>query len=148
MATDTTRLEENKRIARRLNDEVWGEGNLDLIDEFVAEEYVEHNTASPEDIHGREGYRENVRMVREAFPDMDVTLHDVIAEGDGVVTHYTITGTHDGPLMGIEPTGAEIEFSGMAIARIEDGKLVEDWSQVDLYGLMGQLGLGPDLAPE
>lgn len=145
MATDTSRLEQDKEIARRINDEVWGEGNLDLIDEYVAEDYVEHNTASPEDIHGREGYRANVEMVREAFPDMDVTLNDIVAERDTVVTHYTITGTHCGPLMGIEPTGTEVSFSGMAIARIEDGKLVEDWSNVDLFGLMQQIGVGPDL---
>lgn len=145
MATDTTRLAEHREIARRVNDEIWGEGNLDLIDEYVAEDYVEHNTASPEDIHGREGYRANVETVREAFPDVDVVLHHVVAEGDTVATHYTITGTHRGPLMGIEPTGVEVEFSGMAVARIEDGRLVEDWSCVDLFGLMEQLGVGPDV---
>lgn len=141
MATDTSRHQENKEIVRRMNNEVWGEGNLDLIDEYVDEDYVEHNTASPEDIHGREGYKANVEMVREAFPDMDVTVEDVVAEDDRVAFRYTITGTHEGELMGIDSTGAEVAISGMAIARFEDGEVVEDWSHVDLFGLLQQLGV-------
>lgn len=137
-------LKRNKGLVRRINEEAWGEGNLDLIDEHVAEDYVEHNNASPEPIRGPEGYKENVRMIRNAFPDMDVTTDHLIAEGDLVVNHYTITGTHEGPLTGIEPTGAEVTFSGMAIIRFEDGKIVEDWGNVDLFGLMQQIGAIPD----
>ena len=137
----TDRIEGNKEIQRRMNDEVWGEGNLDLIGEYVAEDYVEHNTASPQAIHGPDGYRENVEMTRTAFPDMGVINEDLVAEDDRVAYRYTITGTHQGPVMGIEPTGEEVEISGMGIARIEDGKLVESWSNVDVMGLMVQLGV-------
>jgi steroid delta-isomerase-like uncharacterized protein len=136
-----TTTEANKEIVRRMNEEVWGEGNLDLVDEYVAADYLEHNTASPEDIHGREGYKANVEMVRTAFPGMEVTTENLVAEGERVAFRYTITGTHEGELMGIEPTGTEVNFSGMAIARFEDGKVVEDWSNVDLFGLMQQLGV-------
>lgn len=133
--------EENKELVRRSNAELWGEGNLDIIDEYVAEEYVEYNTASPEPIRGREGYRENVKRVRSAFPDLDVTAEDLVAEGDKVVTRYTITGTHDGPLMGIDPTGNKVEFEGISIGRLKDGQVVEGWSIIDVFGLMQQLGV-------
>lgn len=131
----------NKDTIRRMNDEVWGEGDLDLIDEYVAADYVEHNTASPQEIRGPDGYRENVEMVRAAFPDMDVITENLIAEGDKVVYRYTITGTHQGPLMGIDPTGKGVEISGIGIAQIEDGNLVESWSNVDSFGMMHQLGV-------
>lgn len=68
----------NKELARRSNEELWGEGNLDVLDGYVADDYVGHNTASPEPIRGPEGYRENVRMVRSAFPNLEVTTGGVI----------------------------------------------------------------------
>ncbi len=135
------REEENKALVRRSNDELWGDGNLDIIDEYVAEDYIEYNTAVPEPIRGREGYRENVKMVRSAFPDLEVTTEDLIAEGDKVVSRYTLTGTHDGPLMGIDPTGTEVEFEGISIGRLEAGMVVEGWSNIDIFGLMQQLGV-------
>lgn len=137
----TTTQADTKEIVRQMNEEVWGEGDLDLIDEYVAEDYVEHNTASPRDIHGPDGYRENVEMVRAAFPDMDVIVEDIIADGDKVAYRYTIVGTHEGPFMGIEPTGVEVEIAGSGIARFEDGQLVESWSNVDVMGTMQQLGV-------
>ncbi len=133
--------DETTEIIRRMNDHVWDEGDLTRIDEYVAADYVEHNTASPQDIHGPDGYRANVEMVRTAFPDMDLITQDLIAEADKVVYRYTIVGTHDGELLGIEPTGREVEIAGMGIVRIEDGKLVKGWSNVDIFGLMVQLGV-------
>ena len=133
--------EQNKNLVRRSNDELWDEGNLEIIDEYVAEGYVEYNTASPEPIRGPEGYRENVEMVRAAFPDLDVTTEDLIAEGDKVATRYTLRGTHQGQLMGIEPTGKEVEIEGISIGRLEDGRVVEGWSNIDVFGMMQQLGM-------
>lgn len=132
---------DHKEIVRRMNDDVWGEGNLDLIDEYDADDYVEHNTASPEDIHGPAGYKANVEMFHSAFADVAVTTEHLVAEGDKVANHYTIAATHHGPFMDIEPTGAQVSVSGIAIARFEDGKLVEDWSNVDVFGLLTQLGV-------
>lgn len=80
-------------------------------------------------------------MVRTAIPDMDLITEDLIAEDDTVVYRYTIVGTHEGELLGIEPTGREVEIAGMGIARIKDGQLVEGWSNVDIFGLMVQLGV-------
>lgn len=133
--------DQNKELVRRSNDEIWGKGNLDILHEYVAEDYVEYNTASPEPIRGPEGYRENVEMVRSAFPDLEVSTEDLIADGDKVVSRYKLTGTHDGPLMGIEPTGTEVEFEGISIGRLEDGKVVEGWSNIDVFGMMQQLGV-------
>lgn len=136
-----TALEDNKELVRRSNEEIWDKGNLEYLDDYVAEDYVEHNTASPEPIRGPEGYRQNVEMIRGAFPDMSVTTEDLIAEGDKVVTRYTIRGTHEGELMGIEPTGNEVEIEGVSIGKLEDGKVVEGWSNIDVMGMMTQLGV-------
>lgn len=132
---------DTKEIVRRMNDEVWGEGSLDLIDEYAGDDYVEHNTASPETIRGPGGYKENVEMFHSAFSNVEVTTEQLIAEGDKVVNHYTIRGTHDGPFMGIDPTGTEVAVSGIAIAKFQDGKIVEDWSNIDVLGMMQQLGV-------
>lgn len=137
----TTTETEHKDIVRRMNEEVWGDGDLALIDEFVADDYVEHNTASPEDIRGPAGYKENVEMFHAAFSDVTVTTEHLIAEEDKVVNHYTIEAVNDGPFMGIEPTGTEVSVSGIALAVFQDGQIVEDWSNVDVFGLMQQLGL-------
>lgn len=136
-----TANEENKELVRRSNEEVWDKGNLDHLDDYVAEDYVEYNSASPEPIRGREGYKQNVEMVRGAFPDLSVTTEDLIAEGDKVVTRYTLTGTHQNPFMGIEPTGNEVKIEGISIGRLEDGRVVEGWTNIDVMGMMQQLGV-------
>ena len=133
--------ETNKELVRRSNDEIWGDGNLDLIEGYVADDYVEHNAASPQPIHGPEGYKENVQMVRSAFPDLEVTTEDLIAEGDKVVTRYTLRGTHEGELMGIEPTGKTVEVQGISFGKLKDGMIVEGWSIIDSMGMMQQLGV-------
>lgn len=137
----TTPETEHKEIVRRMNDEVWGEGSLEPIDEYVAEEYVEHNTASPKEIRGRQGYKENVETFHDGFAGVAVTTENLLAEGNKVVNHYTIRAVHDGPYMGIEPTGSEVSVTGIALAVFEDGSIVEDWSNVDVFGLMQQLGM-------
>lgn len=137
MATQTNL----KDLMYRVNDELWSEGTLDFIDEYVDPDYVEHNNASPEPVRGREGYRENIQMVRTAFPDLDVTTEHIVFQGDLAFNHYTITGTHDGPFMGIEPTGNDITVTGMSLGRFEDGRVVEGWTNADVFGMMQQLGL-------
>lgn len=132
---------EIENLIRRVNTELYGEGNFDLIAEYVAEDYVEYNSASPEPIRGRDGYRENVQMVRSAFPDLEVSTEDLIVTDETAVNHWTITGTHEGAAMGIEPTGRQVEFSGISIGKFADGKVVEGRTIVDMYGLMQQLGV-------
>lgn len=136
-----TTEDEIRDVERRISEEAFGEGNLDLLDEYVAEEYVGHNPGAQEDIHGREELKEFVTTFRSAFPDLDVTVEDQIVEGDRVVQRNRLTGTHEGELMGIPPTGESVEITAIGITAWEDGKGVEHWAQVDMMGLMEQLGV-------
>lgn len=140
MAMDITRLEENKRLVRRLHEAVWNEGNLDAVDEILAEDYVEHNPAVPKTIHGRDAYKENVAVFRDAFSAFAIVAEDVIAEGDIVVYRHTRRGTHDGAFMGIEPNGNSFEIAGVAVHRIENEQVAEAWVTIDALGLLEQLG--------
>ena len=130
----------NEEIARRLHTDVW-DGNLDLVDEIIAEDYVEHSSAHPEGVHGPEEFRREVEMFRAAFPDLSVTEEDTVAEGDRVASRVTFQGTQTGEFQGVEPTGKTVTFEAIAINRFEDGKIVEAWVQTDVMGLMQQLGV-------
>jgi steroid delta-isomerase-like uncharacterized protein len=134
-------VEENKALARRVLDEMFNKGNLDVADELLAPDYVDHDPAMAEDIHGPEGFKEYVGAYRSAFSDLHLEIEDQIAEGDKVVTRWTGTGTHDGELAGIPPTGNRVTLPGMEIVRISDGKLVEGWEGYDMANLMRQLGV-------
>jgi len=140
----TAQLEENKAIARRLFEEVWSQGKLDVADEIFATDYFGHIAGSPE-VRRLEGFKQFVSMYRTAFPDLQFTIEDQIAEGDKVVTRWTSTGTHKGELMGIPPTGVQSTSTGIAIDRIAGGKIVEVWSNWDTLGLLQQLGAVPPI---
>ena len=133
--------EENKALARRVLEEMFNKGNLDVADKLLAPDYVNHDAAMPEDVHGPEGFKQYVSAYRSAFSDIHVEIEDQIAEGDKVVTRWTGTGTHDGELAGIPPTGNRVTLPGMEIVRISDGKLVEGWEGYDMMNLMRQLGV-------
>ena len=135
--------EENKAISRRVAEEIFNGGNLDLVDELYASDYVLHDPSLPEDLIGPEGIKQYVAMNLGAFPDARVTVEDEIAEGDKVVSRWTATGTHTGDFMGIPPTGNRVEISGVTINRFSGGKIAEDWYQCDDLGMMRQLGLIP-----
>ena len=96
-----------------------------------------------QDIQGSEEAKQFVATFLEAFPDLNVTVEDEIAEGDKVVTRWTIRGTHQGELMGIAPTEKQIELKGITIHRIEGDKIAEEWSRYDNLGMMQQLGALP-----
>lgn len=132
-----TTTEENKRLARRIPEEVATEGKIHLIDDLFAEEFVEHSGGNHYD---REEFKQHIEAAREAFPDLDVTVENLIAEGNTVAQHVTIRGTHEGEIMGIEPTGNEIEISNMVFSRIEDGQVVERWRTTDELNRLQQLG--------
>ena len=95
--------QENKAVSRRVAEEIFNEGNLDLADELYAPDYVLHDPSLPEDLHGPEALKQYAAMNLGAFPDARVTVEDQIAEGDMVVTRWTATGTHTGELLGIPP---------------------------------------------
>ena len=136
--------EQNKAIARRAIEEVFSaQGNLDVADELFAPNYVHHDPASPEDIRGPEGAKEFAGMYRTAFPDVQLSTQDQIAEGDKVVTRWIASGTHQGEFMGIAPSGNRVTVAGTSIERIVDGKIVETWDNYDALGMMQQIGATP-----
>lgn len=132
--------EEIRDLVERFTDEAWNGGNLDLIDELFAPDYVGHDAPRPEPVRGPEGMKEFLRMYRHAFSDAVITLDDVIIAGDKVVTRWTGRGTHDGDLMGIPPTGTPVAFTGIRIFRVANGQIAEGWVVWDTFGLMRQLG--------
>jgi steroid delta-isomerase-like uncharacterized protein len=138
---DPMSTEENKALARRVIEQMFNEGNLDVADELLALDYVDHDPSLPEDVHGPEGFKQYVGMYRSAFSDLHVQIEDQLAEGDRVATRWTGTGTHDGELAGIAPTGKRVTVPGMEIVRIANGRLVEGWEGYDSGTLMRQLGV-------
>jgi predicted ester cyclase len=136
--------EENKTLLRRSVEEIFSaQGDLDVADEIYAPDYVGHNPLDPEDVRGPEGAKEQARMYRSAFPDVRLSIEEQVAEGDRVVTRWIGSGTHQGEMMGIVPTGNQIRVDGITISRIQDGKVVEDWELFNALGLMQQLGAVP-----
>jgi steroid delta-isomerase-like uncharacterized protein len=135
--------EENKAIVRRINDEVWSEGHLDVIDELIADDFIATVVGAPEQIRGPQGFREFVVMYRTAFPDLRITVDEQFAEGETVVTRWTATGTNEGELMGIPATGKQATVAGININRVSGGKLVEGWGLFDQLGLLQQIGAVP-----
>lgn len=130
--------EANLESVRREFEEAWNSGNLDLIDELYADEYVGHSTTR--DIEGPEGRKQYIGMFRAAFSDGEIEVEDLLAADDKVVARYSWHGTHDGELLGIGPTGNQVDVGSIAITRFEDGKVAEHWINGDMYGLMKQLG--------
>jgi steroid delta-isomerase-like uncharacterized protein len=129
-----------KKLSRRLFDEVWNTGDLDTVDELMAPDYVAHTAGFGETIEGSGAFKDFVARMREAFPDWRSTVEHQIAEGDYVAIRWISRGTHDGPFMGMEPTGRRVEMTGTTIFRLQDGKLAEGWAHPDLLGLLQQIG--------
>ena len=136
--------EENKAIARRALEEIFSaQGDLDVADELIAPNYIGHDPVSPEDVRGPEGVKEFAGMYRNAFPDVQMSVEDQIAEGDMVATRWIASGTHQGDMMGIAPSGNRVTVSGTSIERIVDGKIEETWDNYDALGMMQQIGAIP-----
>jgi predicted ester cyclase len=132
--------------SRRLIEQSFNEGNLALIDELVAPEAVNHDSGLPaamRDLRGPEGLKRVVTMYREAFPDVRMTVDDVIAADDKVVLRWHSEGTHRGELARLAPTGARGSVTGISIDRWQDGKIVEAWAEWDNMGLARQIGAAP-----
>lgn len=135
-------LDQNKQIVRRLVDEAQNAGHLDVVDELLSEDFVDH---SP--LEGLPGNREGVRILfgalRQAFPDLRVEISEQIAEDDRVVTRKTFRGTHDGPFLGLPATGSSVRFEVIDILTIRDRRICEHRLVLDKLSLMQQLGAIP-----
>src|SRR5712664_1320277 len=138
--------EGNKFVIRRSFEELWNKGNLSLADELFAPNYAHHDPSTPDVGRGPEGEKKRVALYRTAFPDLRLTIEDVIAEGQTVMARWSCRGTHKGALSGIAPTGKQITISGITVGRLANGKIAESYVSWDALGLMQQLGVIPELA--
>ena len=134
--------EENKALTRRQLEEVFNKHNPGAVDQFFGPDYVNHS-ALPGMPNDRDGLKASVSGFLSAFPDLKVTSDFQVAEGDKVVMRYTATGTHTGELMGMPATGKRVHMTGISIARVAGGKIVEEWNEADMMGMMQQLGVVP-----
>lgn len=135
-------LEKNKAIVQNAYEKIWNQGNLDAADKFFTADYVYH--AVPE-IHGAEGVKQHVAALRTSSPDFHLSIEDMIAEGDKVVSRWTGGGTQESEFMGIPSSGKKVNLTGILISRIENGKIAEEWETSDQLGLLQLLGVVPPM---
>ena len=135
--------EEYKVAFRRTYEELFNQGNLAVAEEVIAPDFVNHE-APADHTPGPESMRVVAGMLRTAFPDLHFTIEDLVAEGDLVAGRVTMRGTHEGPLMGMPPTGRQVEQAHMHFVRFQNGKAVEHWGVRDDVGMLRQLGLMPE----
>jgi steroid delta-isomerase-like uncharacterized protein len=134
---------QSKRITRRIFEEMESQGNLAIADDIFARDFINHTPFG--EMHGPEGAKQFVTRLRTAFPDLHVTVEDQIAEGDKVATLWTARGTHQGKFQGIPATGKQMKVRGIVISQLANGKIVEQWGNPDVLGIMQQLGAMPTL---
>lgn len=139
MTDPTQQLEANKRVIRQFG-EAWASGDVDALDDLVAEDCVLH-VSGVGPLHGREEVEQTVQMYQAAFSDLAIEIHDLVAEDDKVVKHFTGSGTHRGEFLGIEATGEYSETPGFSLYRLDDGKIVEATMIGDFLALLQQLGV-------
>jgi steroid delta-isomerase-like uncharacterized protein len=138
--------DENDRtcaVVVRYYDEIWNQGRLDVCDELIAPDYVNHSAPLPDLPEGPEGLKQTVAAVRHAFPDVHYTIEDMVLGEDKAALRVTMRGTHRGEFLGVAPTGRTIEVQELQIEHLRDGQIVAHWHQIDDLGLQRQLGLLP-----
>jgi steroid delta-isomerase-like uncharacterized protein len=132
--------EASKAVVRRFYAELWSEGRLDVADELFAPDFIGHAPGNSL-TRGPAGVKKLIGDWRTGVPDLRLEIHAQVAEGSRCTTRFTGHGTHQGLWLGIPPTGKEVSLSGIAITRIVDGKVVSDWGEFDVMGLLQQLGV-------
>ncbi len=135
-------LEENKALVRRWFEEVWNKGRADAIPELFAEDGIARGLSDDVNapLKGPSGFLPFHAQFREAFPNIEVVVEDQIAEGDRVATRCSVRGKHQGDSLGFAATQSPVEFTGVTITRIKDGKIVEAWNNFDFMKMYKQLG--------
>jgi steroid delta-isomerase-like uncharacterized protein len=135
--------EENKQLIRRWFEEVWNNGRVEAIEEMFDENGIAHGLSDDPayPIKGPREFRPFHTLFREAFPNMMIVVEDVVAEGDRVAARCSVRAKHEGNFMGRAATQAPVEFTGITIARIDNGKIVEAWNNFDFMKLHKQVGL-------
>jgi len=135
--------EENKQLIRRWFAEVWNDGRADAIEEMFDENGIAHGLSDDpsQPITGPQEFRPFHTLFRDAFPNMEIVVEDMIAEGDKVAARCSVRAKHEGDFLGKEATQSPVEFTGMTIVRIANGKIVEAWNNFDFMRLHKQVGL-------
>ena len=133
----------NKQIVDEFIQALFTRGELDAVDRYLSPDFVNHDPTFPDQPPDRESMRGASEVIRAAFPDWHSDVEDLIAVGDKVVERFTASGTHEGELMGVSPTGRTITLPGINIFRLQDGKIVERWGMLDMLGFTRQLGAVP-----
>jgi steroid delta-isomerase-like uncharacterized protein len=138
--------EENKAIVRRWFDEVWNRGNANTLNELLSASATVHNlpVEQSEEKMQTENFLPMVEAFRGAFPDLHIEVEDMIAEGDKVTARCRVRGTHRGDSLGVAATNTPVEFTGITIARIKNGQIVEGWNNFDFLAMYQQLGVVAD----
>jgi steroid delta-isomerase-like uncharacterized protein len=142
--------EENKEKMRRFLEEAFGQGKTEVVDELLHSDFVCYDPNSETgEIRGADTIKGEIEYFHSAVPDLTYTVVDQVAEGDKVVSRYTVSGTHQGEFFGVAGTGNRIEMTGINIDRFdESGKLIEEWPEYDLLGAMKQIGAIPEAAQQ
>jgi len=143
----TTLHTDTETVVRRLIDEGFTVGRLEVTDELIACDLVEHQDYGPDHAPGAEGVRAVIRSLHRAFPDFRVEIQDLVVAGDIVWTRNVATGTNLGPFLGHPPTGARMRIDVFDVLRVVDGVVVEHWGVPDRLGVLFQLGLAEPPAP-
>lgn len=133
---------DNQAIFRRVIEEGFGQGNLAVLHELMATDFIEHE-AGPGEGRGLEGVKAIVTMLHTAFPDVRATIEEMSADGDKLWARVTFHGTHTGDLLGMPPTGKHVRVEAIDLCRFAAGKLVEHWGVFDRMGMMEQVGAIP-----
>lgn len=135
--------EENKNVVRRWIEEFWNNHHVSIANEILTPDNRNHDPANPDVGNGPEAHVKLHSIYATALPDLHFHIEDMIAEADRVVARWTMTGTHNGDLQGIQPTGKKVNLNGTSICRIANGKIAEQWVNWDALGLMQQIGVVP-----
>ena len=134
--------DENRALPKRWFDEVWNEGRAEAIDEMFPAHGIAHGLGpSGRDLRGPQEFKIFHKTFRGAFPDIHITVDDVVCEGDKVAARFSGWGTHLGANLGIAPTKRRVVFAGMTILRVEKGRIQEAWNNFNLWEVMEQLGV-------
>lgn len=140
--------EENKAILRHALDEIWNKGNLAVADELAHPDFVARsNTLGLAESNSLAQLKQSVALYRAAFPDLNVTLDEMVAEGEQVAVRFTASGTHLGPLLGIPPTGKRATVANITIYHMRDGRIMDQRGLTDTLGLLQHLGVAPHMGP-
>jgi steroid delta-isomerase-like uncharacterized protein len=137
---EVTMPDAHKAILRRFLTEAFEKGNLKAVDELIDDNFVDH-TPPPNIPSNKAGLRQTVTMFRSAFPDLRMTIEDIIEEGPKVAVRLVTHGTHKGAIMGVAPTGRTVNVNEEHFLRFADGKIAEHWGVEDTLGMMQQLGI-------